>query len=130
MSSSNPALSLGAARPRLPTIALFVAAIWMALALVAGLSSINPAMGQSLKSELQNGNVGERWDGYLEARNASAQGLVNNVNAKRRKLYEKRAKELNQSVAVVGQVFAKELYDRARSGTWFKLQNGSWTQKP
>ncbi len=130
MSSSNPALSLGAKRPRLVPLALAFATVWMALALVAGLSSINPAMGQSLKSELNNGNVGERWDGYLEARNASAQGLVNSVNAKRRKLYEKRAKELNQSPAVVGQVYAKELYDRARSGTWFKKKNNSWTQKP
>lgn len=129
MSSSNPVLSRGAARPRLPSLALFFAAVWMAMALVVGLTAASPAVAQSLKAELANGNVGERWDGYLEARNPSAQGLVNSVNAKRRKLYEKRAKELNQSPAVVGQVYAKELYDRARSKTWFLMKSG-WTQKP
>ncbi len=119
-----------AAGRRLPTLTLIAASIWMALVLVGGLTSINPAMAQSLKSELQNGNVGERWDGFVQARNNSAQGLVNNVNGKRKKLYEKRARELGQSPQVVGQVFAKELYDRARSGTWFLNQNGSWYQKP
>ncbi|GAB5467045.1 MAG: hypothetical protein Kilf2KO_00750 [Rhodospirillales bacterium] len=121
-----------ATRPdaRLPRLLLILASAWMALALLGGLSTVNPAFGQSLKAELANGTVGERYDGFLEARNSSARGLVNSVNAKRRALYEKRAKELGQSVAVVGKVYAGEIYERARSGTWFLSQNQTWSQKP
>ncbi len=130
MSSLNTSLSMTDTRPRLPLLILFAASFWMALALVCGLSSVNPAMGQSVKSELRNGNAGEGYDGFLIARKPSATNLVNSVNAKRRKVYEKRAKELNQSVSVVGEVYAKELYNRARSGTWFYLKNRTWVQKP
>ncbi len=130
MISHTPSLSVSAARPRLPLFLLVAASAWMALALVCGLSSVNPALGQSLKTELSNGNVGERYDGYLQARNNSAQSLVNSINAQRKKLYEKRAKELGQPVSVVGKVYAKELYDRAAGGTWFLLEGDVWSQKP
>ncbi len=130
MSSTNTTLTVSAARPQLPRPLLLAASLLMALALVFGLAQTSPVMAASLKTELANGNVGERWDGYLEARNPSAQGLVNSVNAKRKQLYEKRAKELNQPASVVGTVYAKELYDRAKRGTWFLSKSGAWSQKP
>ncbi len=130
MSSHISTLPISAAPRRLSLFLLLAASGWMALALVFGFSSVSPALGQSLKTELSNGNVGERYDGYLQARNNSAQSLVNSINAQRKTLYEKRAKELGQPVSVVGKVYAKELYDRAASGTWFLLEGDVWSQKP
>lgn len=101
-----------------------------AAALACGLALAAPAAAQSLKSMLASGAVGERYDGYLEARQSSARAYVNEVNGERRKIYEKRAAELGQSVTVVGKVFAKQLYQRAASGTWFLSESGQWAQKP
>ncbi|MEO1193190.1 MAG: YdbL family protein [Pseudomonadota bacterium] len=112
-----------------PLFACF-AALFVALLLLAGQAALAPAEAQSLKSQLASGAVGERYDGYLEARNSSARSLVNSVNAKRRELYEKRAQEVGQSAEVVGKVYAKELYQRAASGTWFLTAGNTWTQKP
>jgi len=97
--------------------------------LLSGIGLPLTAAAQSLKQRLAAGSVGEGSDGYLVARDPSAQSYVAGINAERRKIYEKRAKELGQSVAVVGKVYAKELYDRAASGTWFLTDTG-WVQKP
>lgn len=88
-----------------------------------------PALAQSLSDMLASGKVGEAFDGYLRARDGSAQGYVNGVNAKRREIYQKRASETGQTADVVGKIYAKELYDKASPGTWFLLENGSWIRK-
>jgi uncharacterized protein YdbL (DUF1318 family) len=103
----------------------------LGLAVVAGATALLPTAGQaaSLKDLLASGSVGERYDGYVQSRDGSGQGVVNDVNAKRRGIYEKRAKETGQTVDVVGRIYAAELYQKASSGTWFLLENGSWVQK-
>jgi uncharacterized protein YdbL (DUF1318 family) len=90
-----------------------------------------PGSGQaaSLGELLAQGKVGERYDGYVQARDGSAQGTVDQVNAKRRQLYEKRAGETGQTAEVVGKVYAAEIYKKADPGTWFLLEDGRWIQK-
>lgn len=88
-----------------------------------------PGHAQSLSDMLASGKVGEGFDGFLRARDASAQGFVNQVNDKRFEIYSKRASETGQAVEVVGRIYAKELYEKAAAGTWFLLENGSWIQK-
>ncbi len=88
-----------------------------------------PGFAQSLGDMLASGKVGEGFDGFLRARDASAQNYVNSVNDKRFQIYSQRASETNQPVEVVGRVYAAELYDKAAPGTWFLLENGSWVQK-
>lgn len=103
----------------------------LGMAVIAGAVSLLPALGHaaSLKDLLASGAVGERWDGFVQARDGSAQGTVNEVNAKRRTLYEQRAKETGTTVLDVGRIYAAELYQKASPGTWFLLENGSWVQK-
>jgi len=103
----------------------------LGLAAAAGAIALLPRAGHaaSLKDLLASGAVGERFDGYVQSRNGSGQDVVNDVNAKRRGIYEQRARETGTSVADVGRIYAAELYQKAPGGTWFLLENGSWVQK-
>lgn len=87
------------------------------------------AFAAKLGDLLKQGKVGERYDGFVQARDPSAQGTVDEVNAKRRQLYDKRAGETGQTAAVVGRVYAAEIYKKADAGTWFLLEDGRWIQK-
>ena len=90
------------------------------------------ALAGKLDDLRASGAVGERFDGFLELRdsgNADAKSFVEQVNAKRRKIYEKRASENNATVEQVGQIYAKEIMGDAPAGTWFMRKNGSWAQQ-
>lgn len=103
----------------------------LGLAVAAGAVALLPSDGHaaSLKDLLASGAVGERYDGFVQSRDGSGQSVVNEVNAKRRSLYEQRAKETGATVDAVGRIYAAELYQKAAPGTWFLLENGSWVQK-
>ena len=88
-----------------------------------------PGLAASFSDLLASGAAGEGFDGLARARDGSANAVVQQVNAKRLEIYQKRAAETGQSVDVVGRIYAKELYDKASPGTWFLLENGSWIQK-
>lgn len=88
-----------------------------------------PGRAQSLSSLLASGQLGERFDGFVQARDPAAQGAAAEINGKRRDIYQKRASETGQTVEVVGRIYAAELYQKATPGTWFLLENGSWVQK-
>ncbi len=102
------------------------------LAVFAVLSLVGlgvPAFAQSLNDLRAAGKVGEAFDGYARARDGSVQGVVANVNAKRRAIYTKRAGEQGTSAAQVGAVYAGQIIGKAPQGTWILGQNGSWRQK-
>lgn len=104
--------------------------IVMGLAL-AMLLPAAPALAGKLDDLRVAGVVGERFDGFLELRDsgaADAKKFVDQVNAKRRKIYEKRAKENKATPEQVGQIYAKEIMKDAPRGTWFKRKNGKWVQ--
>ena len=90
-----------------------------------------PVSAQSLDSLRASGAVGERFDGYAEARSndATARSVVRQVNGERRKIYQRRAAEQGVAVEQVGRVYAEQIFRRAPSGTYFLQENGQWTQK-
>jgi uncharacterized protein YdbL (DUF1318 family) len=81
----------------------------------------------------KSGVVGERWDGLLVLRSASAdadaRALIESVNAKRSAIYRERAKSQSVPIAEVGKVYALEIAEKAPSGTWFLGEDGAWVQK-
>ncbi len=104
-----------------------LAGLTLCLALAAA-----PALAGALDDLRASGAVGERFDGFLELRDASAAGAkakVAEVNKKRRKIYEKRAKADGAKVAQVGPIYAKRIMGKAPKGTWFLKKNGKWAQK-
>ncbi len=101
------------------------------LVLIAGLTA-TPAEAQSLDQLRASGVVGERFDGYAEARGGASgqvRSLVNQVNAKRRRLYEQRAAEQRVSAGQVGRVFAQQIMQKAPQGTPLLAESGRWTRR-
>ena len=105
--------------------ALGLIAVAFAAILILG----GPAQAQDLDALRASGAVGERFDGYLVARDGNAQGFVAKVNAKRRQIYEQRAASQGVGADQVGMVYAKEILADAPAGTWFQKSDGSWAQK-
>jgi uncharacterized protein YdbL (DUF1318 family) len=105
--------------------------ILAALALLAVLPG--PALAKSLDQYRAEGVIAERFDGFVElrAQNAPAEAreIVSQVNAKRRQLYEQRAKEQNVSADAVGKVYAQQIVESAPAGTYFKQPSGAYTRK-
>lgn len=105
------------------------------LVIVLGLLSgfVAPAaMAQTLDELRASGALGERYDGYLAVRDASAAGaqkVANEVNAKRQSLYEQRAAAQGVKPEDIGQVYAQQIMQKAPGGTWFLEENGNWRQK-
>ena len=104
------------------------AMVLAATVLILGLSA-PPALAQSLNELHASGAVGERYDGYAQALQSSAAGLVQQLNAKRRKIYEKNAQQTGASVDQVGRVFAQQIFAKAPPGTKFLQENGAWIAK-
>ena len=102
------------------------------LTLACCLTLALPAIGHAASADALRaaGKAGERFDGYLEARDPSAAADVTTINAERRALYEKRAAEQGVDAAAVGKVYAKQIYAKLASGAWFKQPDGTWVQKP
>ena len=103
----------------------------LALGLLLALSAA-PVMAQSLDDLRASGAIGERYDGYVEVRDAGAAGaksVAQEVNAKRRSLYEERASKQGVTSEDVGRVYAGQIMKKAPGGTWFLDENGNWRQK-
>lgn len=99
------------------------------LFLMIGLFDASTANAQSLDALRDAGKVGEAFDGYARARDASVQSAVDAINAKRREIYQQRAAQQGVSVDQVGKVYAKQIVSKAPVGTWLLKANGSWVQK-
>ncbi|MCF8467692.1 MAG: YdbL family protein [Sneathiella sp.] len=100
-----------------------------AAAVIFGGLTASPARADQLNDLRASGAVGEAFDGFARARDASAKGFVDGVNEKRRQIYVKRAKSENVSVDQVGRVYAAQILQKAPKGTWFLGEDGKWTQK-
>jgi uncharacterized protein YdbL (DUF1318 family) len=104
--------------------------VLLVVTLAAGLTLAAPyGFAQSAESLRASGQAGERWDGYLEARDASAKAEVDQINAQRKDLYAERAKQQGISVEEVGKVYAQQIFDKLAKGSWFMQPNGQWIQK-
>ncbi len=84
---------------------------------------------QSLDSLRASGQVGERFDGYLEARDGSQQGTVNQINDQRRQKFENIASQQGISVDEVSRIAAQKIIGRLPSGAWFLTAGGQWQQR-
>ena len=105
----------------------------LAFAMSLFLAAVAPAaFAQSLDELRASGAIGERYDGYVAVRDAKAAGaksVANEVNAKRKSLYEERAASEGVSPEDVGRVYAGQILKQAPRGTWFLDANGNWQQK-
>ena len=106
------------------------------LAALLGLTALRPSRvlaSDALDSYRAQGVIAERYDGYVELRSASAPAdasrLVDEVNAKRRALYQKRAAEQNVPVSEVGKIFAAKIFETAPGGTYFRQPGGGYVRK-
>ena len=55
--------------------------------------------------------------------------MANEINAKRRSLYEQRAASQGVKPEDIGKVYAEQIMQKAPGGTWFLEENGNWRQK-
>ncbi len=104
------------------------AMVLAAAVLVLGLSA-PPVLAQSLDQLRASGAVGERYDGYAQALQSGAAGVVQQVNAKRRQIYQQTADKEGTSVDQIGRVYARQIFAQAPPGTKFLQENGSWIAK-
>ena len=100
-----------------------------AAVLSLSLLTMTSAYADELDDLRASGAVGEAYDGYARARAGSAKEFVNDVNAKRKDIYVKRAKKEGVSTAQVGLVYAAQIIKKAPKGTWLLAEDGTWTQK-
>ncbi|HUF87446.1 MAG TPA: DUF1318 domain-containing protein [Thermohalobaculum sp.] len=114
---------------------LLVAFAVLVGALVAG-SGPASAQERALDSYRASGVIAERFDGYVEIRApaapiapAEARALVEEVNAKRRALYTRRAEESDVAVEQVGKLFATKIVETAPVGTFFLQPGGDYVRK-
>ncbi len=109
----------------------FLTSALAVLATGAGLSLLHmpPAHADQLDTLRASGAVGEAFDGYVRARDPSANAFVNQLNEQRRALYTKRAEAQGVSVDQVGRVYATQIIQKAPKGTWLLRENGQWVQK-
>lgn len=96
--------------------------------LTLGLYDVSSAE-ESLKSLRASGVIGERFDGFVVARDSSAEPAAKAINAKRTKIYEKRAAEQGVTPDAVGRVYAKQIVRDSAKGTWLLKEDGNWVQK-
>jgi uncharacterized protein YdbL (DUF1318 family) len=80
------------------------------------------------------GIVGERADGYLGLVTGDAapnvQRRVNEINAKRRALYERLARETGTTIEEVGYITGEKQFAQTVSGHFFMGSDGRWVAKP
>ncbi|TXI38532.1 MAG: DUF1318 domain-containing protein, partial [Nitrosomonas sp.] len=55
-------------------------------------------------------------------------GEADEINAKRRSIYQEKATAQGIDIEQVGKVYAEEIIRKVPSGTWIQL-NGQWKQK-
>lgn len=104
--------------------------VFLVSVLAAGLAlAAPPVLAQSAEALRASGQAGERWDGYMEARDPAAKADVTDINAQRKAIYAKRAAQQGISVEEVGKVYAQELFEKLPKGSWFLQPNGQWIQK-
>src|SRR3546814_7894273 len=89
-----------------------LAAATLVLPLLAG-----PAAAQSLDELRASGKVGERYDGFAEARDPAVAAQVKEINAKRTAIYQQQADKEGVPLAEVGKVYAIGIVKQVPAGT-------------
>ncbi|MGF1593007.1 MAG: YdbL family protein [Kiloniellaceae bacterium] len=106
------------------TLLSLLAAAAVALPLLAGTAS-----AQTLDELRASGKIGERYDGFAQARDPSTAEMVTEINAKRREIYQQQADKQGVPLDQVGLVYASELLPKLPAGTWFLTPENEWRRK-
>ena len=105
----------------LPTLLLGV--LWLPL----------PGWGLTLEEAKTQGVVGEQPDGYLgvvqPSASAEVQALVNDVNQKRRQMYEDIARRNSTKLEAVEMLAGQTAIDNTRAGNFVRSPSGQWVKK-
>src|SRR3546814_15473712 len=101
-----------------------LAAATLVLPLLAG-----PAAAQSLDELRASGKVGERYDGFAEARDPAVAAQVKEINAKRTAIYQQQADKEGVPLAEVGKVYAIGIVKPVPEGNWLVTADGQWRRK-
>ncbi len=123
MTRLNAPQDRGLTRRRFSLLALLLTA-GVLLPLLAG-----PVAAQSLDELRAAGRIGERFDGFAEARDGALADQVAEINAKRRAIYQEQANKQGVPLEQVGKVYAVEIVKQVPSGTWILTPDGQWRQK-
>ncbi len=104
----------------------------LAATLLALLISL-PAHALSLDNAKAKGLIGERSTGYLgivtSAPSADVKQLVQQINAKRRALYQKKAGKAGVSLEIMELRTGERLQQMTPAGEYIQDANGRWVRK-
>ncbi len=108
----------------------------LGLVLVFGGITATQAFAQGdaqIETARSSGVIGERIDGYLGvvgSADAEIVRKVQDINNRRRALYEKTAGETGTTVQQVARIAGeKQLAERVKSGEFYMDESGSWKKK-
>lgn len=101
-------------------------ALWLALTLTV-LTAL-PAWADSLENLRASGAIGESYNGYVVAREPGAKEEADEINAKRRAIYQEKAAAQGIDIEQVAKVYAAEIIRTVPPGTWIQT-NGQWRKK-
>ncbi len=90
------------------------------------------ASAADINSLKNSGKVGETAEGYLAAvgsLSAAEQGVVDEINAKRKTVYTRLARDQGVSVSDVAKLTAEKLVAKAPSGHMIRDGFGKWVKK-
>ncbi len=110
---------------------------FLALVLVLGLAAMTISTASAgdpqIEAAQRQGVVGERIDGYLGIVSGNVDPAlmrkVNEINNKRRALFDQMALDTGTTTAQVARVSGEKQVARAETGEFVMRDNGSWTQK-
>ncbi|NNE84005.1 MAG: YdbL family protein [Alphaproteobacteria bacterium] len=91
------------------------------------------ARADALDDARAQGAIGERFDGFAAVRDPGAspdiRKLVEDINAKRRKLYNDVSTKEGTTIDAVGRIYARQIVGIVPAGTWILNENGQWVRK-
>lgn len=94
--------------------------------------AVTPVEAASFDEFRKQGIIAERFDGYVETRlqgRPAAERIVEQVNAQRHQVYQRRADEQGVAKSEVEKVYAEQIFRAAPAGTYFRRSDGSYVQK-
>ena len=109
---------------------IFLAFAVASLAIVS--APVAHAGDPQLEAAISAGEVGERIDGYLGVVGSADPAIVRKVqeiNNKRRALYEQLSEQTGTTVAQVARVTGEKQIARAGTGQYYMDETGAWKQK-
>ncbi len=109
----------------------------LAILLIAGIIAVNAGHASAGDPEIeaaqQQGVVGERIDGYLGIVSGNVDPAlmrkVNEINNKRRALFDQKAQETGTATAQVARISGEKQVERAAKGEYVMRDDGAWTRK-